>query len=206
MLQDLGKEKALYDPFAEENIKLPQEMLDEAISHTELTIVPVQKPGDQEFIRVHPSPDYRHVAAIIEYSDEKGAEYLIHPTCVGQIKEFGIKFHFKQLYLYVTKQGNVCWWSIKLPKDGRENTWLDTARDAAEKAIDKWISVRSDPTLRAYTVAIAVDNDDFNAPEWPVKHGIPLSKNQLLSLAFKDRLIMDIEHPVIRRLRGANVK
>ena len=53
MLQNIVREKPPYDPFAEENIRLPQEMLDEAISHTELTIVPVQKPGDQEFIRVH---------------------------------------------------------------------------------------------------------------------------------------------------------
>jgi hypothetical protein len=206
MLQSLEGERTSYDPFAEENIRLPQEMLDEAIAHAELTIVPVQKPGDQEFIRVHPSADYRHIAAIIEYQEEKRAEYLIHPTCVGQIKDFGIKYHIKQLYLYVTKQGNVCWWGIKLPKDGRENTWLDSARDAAEKAIDKWISVRSDQTLRVYTVSVAVDNDEFNAPEWPTKHGVPLTKNQLLSLAFKERLIMDIEHPVIRRLRGANVK
>jgi hypothetical protein len=206
MLQNIERDKNPYDPFAEENIRLPQEMLDEAIAHTELTIVPVQKPGDQEFIRVHPSAEYRHIAAIIEYSEEKGAEYLIHPTCVGEIKDFGIKYHIKQLYLYVTKQGNVCWWGIKLPKDGRENTWLDSARDAAEKAIDKWISVRSDSTLRAYTVAVAVDNDDFNAPEWPTKNGVALTKNQLLSLAFKERLIMDIGHPVIRKLRGANVK
>ena len=206
MSHNIERDKASYDPFAEENIRLPQETLDEAIAHTELTIVPVQKPGDQEFIRVHPSADYRHTAAIIEHRDEKGAEYLIHPTCVDQVRDCGIKFHFKQLYLYVTKQGNVYWWSIKLPKDGRENTWLDSARDAAEKAIDKWISVRSDPTLRVYTVSVAVDNDNFNPPEWPTKNGIPLTKNQLLSLAFRERLIMDIEHPVIRKLRGANVK
>lgn len=206
MQKNVEKEKLPYDPFAEENIRLPQEMLDQAIAHTELTIVPVQKPSDQEFVRVHPSPDYRHMAAIIEYQEEKGAEYLIHPSCVTQIKEFGIKFHFKQLYLYITKQGNVCWWPIKLPKDGRENKWLDSARDAAEKAVKKWISVRSDIALGAYTIAVAIDNDDFNAPEWPTKNGIPLTKNQLLSLAFKERLIMDIEHSVIRKLRGADVK
>jgi hypothetical protein len=206
MQQNDSKEKPPYDPFAEENIKLPQEMLDEAIAHTELTIVPVQKPSDQEFVRVNPSPDYRHIAAIIEYQEEKGAEYLIHPSCVAQIKEFGIKFFLKELYLYVTKQGNFFWWPIKLPKDGRENKWLDTARSAAEKAMKKWISVRSDTALGAYTVAVAIDNDDFNAPEWPTKNGKPLTKNQLLSLAFKERLIMDIEHPVIRKLRGANVK
>jgi DNA polymerase I len=51
-------------------------MLDEAIADAELTIVPVQKPGDQEFVRVHPSADYRHTAAIIEHREEKGAEYL----------------------------------------------------------------------------------------------------------------------------------
>jgi hypothetical protein len=67
-----------YDPFAEENIRLPQVMLDEAISHTELTIVPVQKPGDQEFISRPCKCRNRHIATIIEYSDEKGAEYLIH--------------------------------------------------------------------------------------------------------------------------------
>jgi hypothetical protein len=79
MLQNLEKEKMSYDPFAEENIRLPQEILDEAVAHAELTIVPVQKPGDQEFVRVHPSADYRHTAAIIEHREEKGAEYLIHP-------------------------------------------------------------------------------------------------------------------------------
>jgi hypothetical protein len=50
-------------------------MLDEAISHTELTIVPVQKPGDQEFISRPCKCRNRHIATIIEYSDEKGAEY-----------------------------------------------------------------------------------------------------------------------------------
>jgi hypothetical protein len=112
----------------------------------------------------------------------------------------------KELYLYVTKQGSVCWWPIKLPKDGHENKWLDSARDAAEKAIDKWISVRSDQTLGAYTIAEALDNDDFNASEWPSRNGRSVDQNQLLSLAFKERLIMDIDHPVIRKLRGANVK
>ena len=67
MSQNIEGGKTPYDPFAEENIRLPQEMLDEAIAHTELTIVPVQKPGDQEFIRVHPSADYRHIAAIRSY-------------------------------------------------------------------------------------------------------------------------------------------
>ena len=33
MLQNLEKRKTPYDPFAEENIRLPQEMLDEAL-HT----------------------------------------------------------------------------------------------------------------------------------------------------------------------------
>lgn len=190
-----------YDPFAEENIRLPQELLDEAVSHTELTIVPVQKPSDQQFIRVHPDPDYRHIAALIELQEEQRAKYLIHPACVAQVKAFGIKFHFEQLYLYVTKQGDVCWWPMKLPTTSRENRWLDSARDAAEKAIGKWISVRSNMALGAYIVSVAIDNDEFHDPEWPNK-----TKNQLLALAFRERLILDVEHPVIRKLRGANVK
>ena len=54
----------IYDPFAPENLKLPRELLDQTMATALLTTIPVEKPGDQEFIRVHPDVAYRHVAAL----------------------------------------------------------------------------------------------------------------------------------------------
>jgi hypothetical protein len=195
-----------YDPFAEENIQLPQDVLDEAVSHTELTIIPVIKPHPQHFIRVHPDPAYQHVAAIIELDEERGANYLIHPTCLLAVKEYGIPFRFQQLFFYVNTQETYFFWPIKMPNSDRDNRWLDTARETVEKARRKWVWVRSNMKLGGYESQPAIDNDKMPEPEWPQKNGTPLTKNELLKKAFRERLIMDIEHPVIRKLRGAILK
>ena len=126
-------EPDLYDPFAPENLKLPQEFLDQTMTTALLTTIPVEKPGDQEFIRVHPDAAYRFVAALITHHDERGARYLIHPTFAPQIG--AIKFHLERLYLYTSRQGKLGFWAIKVPKDNRENTWLESAVAAAEAAM-----------------------------------------------------------------------
>ena len=64
-VNDIEKpEPDIYDPFAPENLKLPPEFLDQTMATALLTTIPVEKPGDQEFIRVHPDVAYRHVAAL----------------------------------------------------------------------------------------------------------------------------------------------
>ena len=146
-VKDIEKpEPDIYDPFAPENLKLPQEFLDQTMATALLTTIPVEKPGDQEFIRVHPDEAYRHVAALITHQDERGARYLIHPTFVPQIGN--IKFHLEQLYLYTSRQGKVAFWPIKLPKDNRENTWLESAVAAAEAAMKGWVCISFQPAIQ----------------------------------------------------------
>lgn len=195
-----------YDPFAEENIQLPQDVLDEVVSHTELTIIPVIKPHPQHFVRVHPDPAYQHVAAIIELDEERGANYFVHPTCLQAVKEYGIPFRFQHLFFYVNTQETYFCWPIKVPNSDRDNQWLDSAREAVEKARRKWVWVRSNMKLGRYECQPAIDNDKMPEPEWPQKNGVPLTKNELLAKAFGERLIMSVEHPVIRKLRGATLK
>ena len=79
-MKDIEKpEPDLYDPFAPENLKLPQEFLDQTMTTALLTTIPVEKPGDQEFIRVHPDVAYRHVAALITHQDERRRSLLDPP-------------------------------------------------------------------------------------------------------------------------------
>jgi len=190
-------EPDIYDPFAPENLKLPQEFLDQTMATALLTTIPVEKPGDQEFIRVHPDEAYRHVAALITHHDERGARYLIHPTFAPQIGN--IKFHLEQLYLYTTRQGKLAFWPIKFKKDNRENTWLESAVAAAEAAMKEWVCITSNTQSRMYTTSRALGV--FPNPDWSqITQG--MSVNQLLAVAFKERLIMHETHPVIQKLRG----
>ena len=190
-------EPDIYDPFAPENLKLPPEFLDQTMATALLTTIPVEKPGDQEFIRVHPDVAYRHVAALITHQDERGARYFVHPTFIEQIGN--IKFHLEQLYLYTSRQGKVAFWPIKLPKDNRENTWLESAVAAAEAAMKEWVCITSNPQARMYTASKALG--EFSEPDWPaITQG--KSVHQLLAIAFKERLIMNETHPLIKKLRG----
>ena len=187
----------IYDPFAPENLKLSQEFLDRTMTTALLTTIPVEKPGDQEFIRVHPDVAYRHVAALITHQDERGARYLIHPTFLPQIGN--IKFHLEQLYLYTTRQGKLAFWPIKLPKDNRENTWLESAVAAAEAAMEEWVCIASNQQSKMYITSKAMG--EFPDPDW---RAITQGKSvyQLLAIAFKERLIQNETHPVIQKLRG----
>jgi hypothetical protein len=197
-VKDVEKpEPDIYDPFAPENLKLPQEVLDQTMATALLTTIPVEKPGDQEFIRVHPDEAYRHVAALITHHDERGARYLIHPTFAPEIGN--INFHLERLYLYTSRQGKLAFWPIKVPKDNRENTWLESAVAAAEAAMEEWVCIASNQQSKMYITSKAMG--EFPDPDWPaITHG--KSVYQLLAIAFKERLIEDETHPVIQKLRG----
>jgi hypothetical protein len=196
--RDIEKpEPDIYDPFAPENLKLPQEFLDQTMATPLLTTILVEKPGDQEFVRTHPGEDYRFTAALITHQDERGARYLIHPTFLPRVGN--IKYHLEQLYLYTSRQGKLAFWPIKLRKDNRENPWLDSAEAAAEAATKEWVCIVSNPRARMYTVSKA--QGVFPDPDWlAITQGKTV--HQLLAIAFKERLIMGETHPLIQKLLG----
>lgn len=186
-----------YDPFAPENLILPQEFLDQTMAQALLNTVPVAKPNEQEFIRVHPDVAYQHLAALITHHDERGARYLVHPKFAPHIGN--IKFHLERLYLYTSRQGKVAFWPIKVPKDNRENTWLESAVTAVGTAMKEWVCITSDQSSKMYVASKALG--DFPEPDWPA---ITQGKTvfQLLAIAFKERLVASETHPLIQKLRG----
>ena len=58
-----------------------------------------------------------------------------------------------------------------------------------------WLFVRADMALGAYTMHIATAT--IPEPVWPTE-----SLKELLKIAFRDRLIESVDHPVLKRLRG----
>jgi len=180
------------DPFNPTNLRLSQSFVETAGVKKLLTTIPVRKPGPQEFVRVHPSPDYRENFPIIELKDER-EEYIVTASLVPElIGEFVIK----TLYLAINRQGTLSFWPVRLPgPDGKDMNWWKSGREAAALAMKDWVRVKANMNLGAYDIFPAASV--ISEPDWPT-----LGYWELIKIAFRDHLIDRIDHPVIKRLRG----
>jgi hypothetical protein len=80
-------------------------------------------------------------------------------------------------------------------RDGRVDEWSRTALEAVNRATTSWVRVAANLSLGAYDLFEAAGQ--LGEPDWP-----QTPFNELLKVAFKDRFINDLNHPVLRRLRG----
>jgi hypothetical protein len=180
------------DPFDLSKLRLSQDFVESAGVKKLITTVPVRKPNPQEFLRVHPDPKYRAVLAIIELKDDREI-YLVTPNIA---RELPGEFVSVMLFTAINRQGVTFLWPVKLPaSNGRVMEWHRSAAEAAEIAMTRWVRVKSNMALGAYEIFEAASS--VSNPEWPA-----LSFQELLRVAFRDRLIDRFDHPVIKRLRG----
>lgn len=159
-----------------------------------ITTVPVRKPNRQEFVRVHPDEDFRLQTRVLELKDDRSESYLVAPELWPELAEEATP---KVLYATINRQNVVSLWPIRLPnQDGRIDLWSQSAMDAASRAAGKWVRVAANMSLGAYDIYEATA--ELPPPTWP-----EASFAELLGIAFKGRYIDRLDHPVIRRLRGA---
>jgi hypothetical protein len=180
------------DPFDLGNLRLSQSFTETAGVKKLLTTVPVRKPNPQDWVRVHPGSEYRENFPLIELKDER-EEYVVAASLVPQLVG---EFVSKTLYTTVNRQGVVSLWPVRLPDpDGREMEWHRSAREAAELAMNRWVRCKANRSLGAYEIFQA--EACIAEPAWP-----DLTFQQIIRIAFRDRLITSMDHPVIKRLRG----
>jgi hypothetical protein len=157
-----------------------------------LKTVPVHKPNPQDFVRVHPSPEYRDNFPVIELKDER-EEYVI---TVSLVPELVGEFVSKTLFTAINRQGVVFLWPVRLPDpEGKQMEWWRSLREAAELAMNQWLRTKANMSLGAYEMFVA--ESTMSEPVWP-----EITYQELIRLAFRDRLISSLDHPVIKRLRG----
>ena len=158
-----------------------------------LTTVPVRKPNRQDFVRVHDDPRYRLTPAAIIEVREDGEVYLLTPEIAQALPG---EFSMVTLYTTINRQGTLHIWPVKLPTpDGRQNEWHRSAAEAAERAMKKWVRVTSSMSLGAYEIFEA--SGDLPEPGWP-----DISFEEILKIAFRERLVDRADHPLVQRLRG----
>jgi hypothetical protein len=157
-----------------------------------LVTVPVRKPKNQDFIRVHPGEDFQLQTAVLELKDE-GETYLVDPSLWSELSG---EITPRLIVTTINTQKVVSLWALKLQGDDkRRNEWNRTALEAAEIAKKKWVRVQSNMSLGGYDVFVATAN--LPEPDW---NDIDFQK--LIETAFKDRVIDSIDHPVLKALRG----
>jgi hypothetical protein len=180
------------DPFSPENLRLSQDFTETVGVKKLLTTLPVRKPGPQDYVRVHPLPEYRDNFPILELKDER-EEYIVTAALVPEL--VGEYVH-KTLFLAINRQGTLFFWPVRLPSaDGKDMNWWRSAREAAALAVTDWVRVKPNMNLGAYEIFKA--ESVMSEPEWP-----KLKLYDLLRIAFRDHLVDRIDHPVIKRLRG----
>jgi hypothetical protein len=182
------------DPFDPASLRLSGEFT-AALGVKKLMLsVPVRKPDKAWFVRTHPSEDYCLETGVIEFKEEREM-YLVAKPLWPQLATESM-FSSRALFTAINRQGVVFLWPCRLPgSDGKLDDWSRTALDAARLARERWIRVTANMSLGAYDVWEA--GGDLPGPPWP---DTPFS--DLLRVAFKDRLIDNLDHPVLRKLRG----
>jgi hypothetical protein len=128
-------------------------------------------------------------------SEDRGdrEDFLVRPELVPELVG---ELVMKTIYTAINRQGVVFLWPVRLPApDERKSDWARSAREAAEKTMTTWVRVQANLSLGAYEIRRA--RGVLAEPEWP-----DVSFQELIRIAYRDRMITALDHPVIKRLRG----
>jgi len=157
-----------------------------------LTSVSVGKPKKSQFFRTHPSIEMTFPAMILE-NKESRESYLVMPEVAQGISEL---VRPVMLHAAIDRQNNVFLIPVPLPgENGARNPWHESLAQAVEHAKLKWIRIAANMHTGSYDVYEA--EGELPDPEWPA-HDIDV----LIQVAFRGKIITNLDHPVVQSLLG----
>jgi len=182
------------DPFDLTSLRLSQDFASAVGVKRLITTVPVKKPSKEWFVRTHPDPAYRLQTAVLELKEDRET-YLVSPGLWPELAD-ETTFSPRLLVTAINRQGVLFLWPIRLPgPDGKIDDWSRSAMDAADEAKSQWVRITANMSLGAYDVAVG--SGLMAEPSWP-----DITFQQIIKIAFRDKMISEWSHPVLQRLRG----
>jgi hypothetical protein len=189
---DVAKPEA--DPFDVTSLRLSQDFASAVGVKKLVTTIPVKKPSKEWFVRTHPDSGYWLQTAVVELKEDRET-YLVAPGLWPSLAS-DPTFSPRELVTAINRQGVLFVWPIRLPgADGKLDDWSRSALDAADEAKSQWVRVTANMSLGAYDISIAAGL--ASEPSWP-----EIEFQEIIKIAFRDKMISDWSHPVLRRLRG----
>ena len=155
-----------------------------------LTTVSVRKPSKTQWFQIH--PEYKLDVLLSKYGDSGDDYYIVEPSLAHQVADLAQAF---RLVVGVDRQGVVFVWPLRLPDADRPLAWHLSALEAAIHAEVQWTLVQANMGLGAYKFTAASGITD--EPKWP-----KMLMNEILEIAFKNKIIDRLDHFVLKQLRG----
>jgi hypothetical protein len=184
------------DPFDPETYRRVQNQQVASEVSKILVEIPVCNPHKEWWFRVHDNPEYAFIAWMIEVRVGRETElYLVLPHLWPSLQKEPC-FKPRTLRLAITRQGKLFIWPVRCQTDANKkpDRWMVAPLEAARQALKQWTRLYWNDTTRQHEVEVSLLAGE---PEWPT---VPFK--DLLKIAFKDRVIADRDHPVLRQLRG----
>lgn len=153
----------------------------------------VDKPQGDVFFRVRSGIEW-HPKVFLLVSTEDRETYLIHP----EVRQYVPRLAKPTiLYTSIKRSGALFFLPVKLPSlVSKSNSWLESRMMAVEHAKKGWVRMESNEKDSVYDIfEVSCDIPD---PEWPTD----MDCDDMLDIAFKDRVIRKPDHPVIMKIRG----
>jgi hypothetical protein len=155
----------------------------------------VRKPKNNEFVRVHPEPQYSLTTWVFEDKDENET-YMVAPG-IRPLVIAGMVV--KMLTLAVNQLGLIFIWPVPVDDEqSRKNMWNESSRQGYHRAKTTWIKLVGDRSKGHYRLYQA--EGQLPEPRWPSE---PFE--QLLALGFRGRVIDRQDHPLLKAQRGLTV-
>lgn len=147
------------------------------------------------FSRIHPGNDFKYSALIVEdkASGGHGEAYIAAPHLAPQLRGMASP-RIIRLAVDTTGTPRLIGEPI-LGGTAKPNLWHQTLIDAIKKAEDLWVRVEANMDAGQYEVIVA--QHDLGEPRWPER---PM--HELVLDCFKDRIILNSDHPLIMQLEG----
>jgi len=156
------------------------------------TAVRVRKPGNQEWFRVHHSKEMRLQTTMLRLK-EKGEDYLVAPNLREALWD---EIQPVILFTAINRDGEVFIWPVRLPRgDGRTDEFMVNDMEAAKSAESYWTRRQWVPENKSHKNTFSEKITDV--PMWP-----EITLPELIKTGFKDKYLDDMDHPVLKRLRG----
>jgi hypothetical protein len=135
-----------FDPFDPENLRITG---DDFPTEKVVLVVPVRRPGKQEWFRVHPDDAYRLDAMVYTREDGMDREdYLLTPAVAAELLDVSQPV---RVFTCMSRRKVVFLWPARLPAErGAGRDWHVSALKIADDATRQWVRMAANKDRGAY--------------------------------------------------------
>lgn len=158
-----------------------------------LVVVPVKKPNKDKFFRVREGAEWEFATFVLEKKEDNEV-YLVTREIADVL---GSLVRAVVLYSAIDRKSNPFLIPVTLPGlDGRRNNWHESLQQGVNRAKQIWIRAVPNMSIGSYDILEATGS--ITEPNW-TEH----TMQQLLEVAFRNKIIKNIDDPIVQGLLGA---